>query len=64
MLVDRLGFPTEWDERYDFVVVSDKRSCTRVSEEDIIARVVIVEPEVDTNARLGHVVDVEFHLGC
>jgi hypothetical protein len=44
LLVDRLGFPAEWDERYDLVVVSNKRSLTRMSEEDVIARVVIVEP--------------------
>ena len=36
LLVDRLGFPAEWDERYDIVVVSNERSCTRVSEEDVI----------------------------
>ena len=42
--MDRLGFPAEWDERNDFVVVSNKRSCIRVSEEDVIAGVVIVEP--------------------
>ena len=44
LLVDRLGFPAEWDERNDFVVVSNKRSCTRVSEEDVVDGAVIVEP--------------------
>ncbi len=43
LLADRLGFPAEWDERYDIIVVSNKRSCTRVGEEDVIAGVVIVE---------------------
>ena len=23
LLMDRIGFPAKWDERYDFVVVSD-----------------------------------------
>jgi hypothetical protein len=62
LLVDSLGFPTEWDEGYDFVLVSDERSCTGVGEEDVIVGVVIVEPQIDTNACLGHMVDVEVHL--
>ncbi len=45
-----------------FVVVSDERSCTGVGEEDVIAGVVIVEPQIDTNACLGHMVGVEVHL--
>jgi hypothetical protein len=42
--MDRIGFPAKWDERYDFVVVSDARGCTRMGVEDGIARVVYVEP--------------------
>jgi hypothetical protein len=49
LLVDRLGFPAKRDERYDFAVVSNERSCTWMSEEDDIAGMVIVEPWVDTN---------------
>jgi len=41
LLVDRLGFPAKRDERYDFAVVSNERSCTWMSE---IAGMVIVEP--------------------
>ena len=44
LLVDRLGFPAEGDERNDFIVVSDKRSCTWMSKEDIVARMVVTEP--------------------
>ena len=44
LLVDGLGFPAEWDEGYDFVVVSFERSCTWVSKEDVVAGVVIIEP--------------------
>jgi len=44
LLVDGLGFPAEWNEEYDFVVVSDERSCTWVSKEDVVAGVEIIEP--------------------
>ena len=44
LLVDVLGFPVEWDEGYDFVVVSDERSCTWVSKEEVVDGVVIIEP--------------------
>jgi hypothetical protein len=44
LLVDRLGFPAEWDKRYDFVVVSDERSCTWVGKKDFVAGMVIIEP--------------------
>ena len=32
------------DERNDFIVVSDKRSCTWMSKEDVIAGMVVIEP--------------------
>jgi hypothetical protein len=44
LLMDGLGFPAEWDKGYDFVVVSDERSCTWVGKEDVVAGVVIIEP--------------------
>jgi hypothetical protein len=32
--------------------------------EDVVARVVVAVSEINTNARLGDVVDVQVQLGC
>ena len=63
LLEDRLGFPAEWDERYYFKVISNKRSRARRTEEDILLRMMIINSNVDANGGLRDMMDVQVHLG-
>ena len=62
LLKDLFRFPIEGDDRDHFEVVADEGSGTWRTEEDVIAGVMLIESELDSNAGLGNVMEVHVQL--